>query len=57
MDHIAAVEEVPEDGSFLFTVQNCETDEHEEAILIRSDGGVRCWRNYSALHPRTPRQG
>ncbi|MFB6142923.1 MAG: Rieske (2Fe-2S) protein [Halorientalis sp.] len=37
---IAAVESVPEDSTFLFRVRDRESDEEEEAILVRVDGEV-----------------
>lgn len=49
---ITTVEEVPEDGTFLFTVRASDdaptdggTDERE-AILLRTEDGIVCWRNY-----------
>ncbi|MFB6218382.1 MAG: Rieske (2Fe-2S) protein [Halobacteriaceae archaeon] len=46
MERVAAVEEVPDEGSFLFTVRERESGDTEEAILVRTDGGIRAWRNY-----------
>ena len=44
-ERIAAVEDVPADGSFLFTVS--DDDEEREAILVRlSDGTIAGWLNY-----------
>ena len=50
---ITAVETVPEDGTFLFTLRASDgadrgdtgTDERE-AILLRTEAGVVCWLNY-----------
>ncbi|GGL63239.1 Rieske (2Fe-2S) protein [Halocalculus aciditolerans] len=45
---VAAVADVPEDGSYLFTVRD-EDGEEQEAILVRDGdeaGGVRAWLNY-----------
>ncbi len=41
---IAAVEELPDDTTFLFTIR--EGFDEEEAILVTDDGDVRAWRNY-----------
>jgi len=46
MATIAAVEDVPDDGSLLFTVRRRSDDECEEAILVTGGDEVRCWRNY-----------
>lgn len=43
---IASVEAVPEDGTFLFTVRDVETDEQREAILVDLEDGVAAWLNY-----------
>ncbi|WP_232701020.1 Rieske (2Fe-2S) protein [Halobacterium wangiae] len=44
-ERIAGVDEVPTDGSLLFTV--AEDGEEKEAFLVRlSDGTVVGWRNY-----------
>jgi len=56
---ITAVEAVPEDGTFLFTVRasdrpgsegdrddESEGDDQREAILLRTGTGVACWLNY-----------
>ncbi|MFB6135967.1 MAG: Rieske (2Fe-2S) protein [Halobacteriaceae archaeon] len=43
---IAAVEEVPDDSTFLFTVRDAETGDEREAVLVRTDGGVAAWFNY-----------
>lgn len=45
-DRIVDISAVPEDGSFLFTVEDRETDEQREAILVRIDDGVAAWFNY-----------
>ncbi|WP_254537375.1 Rieske (2Fe-2S) protein [Halomarina litorea] len=41
---IAAVEEVPEDGTLLFTIR--DGFDREEAILVRLADGVAAWKNY-----------
>jgi len=43
---IAAFDEVPADGSFLFILRDIEADERKEAILVRLDDGVAGWLNY-----------
>ncbi|WP_227375814.1 Rieske (2Fe-2S) protein [Haladaptatus halobius] len=44
-DHrIAAVSEIPDDTTFLFTIRN--GFDEEEAILVEQDGEIRAWRNY-----------
>lgn len=43
---VAAVEDVPEEGSLLFTVQDTEHGEKLEAILVRQDGEIHGWRNH-----------
>lgn len=42
---ITRLERVPEDSTFVFRVRETETDEHREAILVRSDDGVVGWFN------------
>lgn len=44
-DRIAAVDEVPEDSTLLFTLRNGD-GEDREAILVRLDGAVHAWLNY-----------
>lgn len=49
MDHgerITSLDEVPADGTFLFTLREKATEETTEAILVRSDDGVTAWLNY-----------
>ncbi len=41
---IAAVEEIPDDTTFLFTIRN--GFDEEEAVLVEDDGEVRAWKNY-----------
>ncbi|WP_231184315.1 Rieske (2Fe-2S) protein [Haladaptatus sp. DYF46] len=41
---IAAVEEIPDDTTFLFTIRN--GFDEEEAVLVENDGDVRAWKNY-----------
>jgi nitrite reductase/ring-hydroxylating ferredoxin subunit len=43
---ITTVDEVPDESTFLFTVRDSETDEEQEAILIRTDGEIVAWLNY-----------
>lgn len=45
---LTSVEEVPEDGSWLFTVTDPGRGE-EEVILVRCDGGVEAYKNF-CLH-------
>ncbi|WP_458206157.1 Rieske (2Fe-2S) protein [Haladaptatus sp. NG-SE-30] len=41
---IAAVAEIPDDTTFLFTIRN--GFDEEEAILVEQDGEIEAWRNY-----------
>lgn len=43
---IATVDEVPADGSFLFTLRRVEDGEKQEAILLRLEDGIAGWLNY-----------
>lgn len=43
---ITTVDEVPDESTFLFTVRDSETDEEQEAILVRTDGEIAAWLNY-----------
>ena len=43
---ITSLDSVPDDGTFLFTVDDVEDDERKEAILARLDDGVAGWLNY-----------
>jgi nitrite reductase/ring-hydroxylating ferredoxin subunit len=44
---IAAVEDIPDDSTFLFTVRSADGDSDEqEAILVELDGEVSGWLNY-----------
>jgi len=43
---ITATEKIPVDGTFLFTVRDCEADEEKEAILVRHEDGITGWLNY-----------
>ena len=45
-DRIADVAEVPEETTLLFTVEDRETDEEREAVLVDTDDGIRAWFNY-----------
>ncbi|MFB6196555.1 MAG: Rieske (2Fe-2S) protein [Haloplanus sp.] len=43
---ITALDSVPTDTTFLFTVRHRDTDERREAVLVRvADGAVRGWLN------------
>jgi len=42
---IAPVEDVPRDSTLLVTLRDGDGDERE-AVLVRTDGGVRAWLNY-----------
>lgn len=46
MTEIVAVEDVPEDSSYLFRVRDRDTGEEREAILVRPNGAVAGWLNY-----------
>ena len=46
MTDIVATEDVPGDSTYLFRVQEVESGEEREAILVRTDGEVACWLNY-----------
>lgn len=41
---IAALDDVPEDGTLLFTMR--DGFDHEEAFLVRLNGEVAAWRNH-----------
>ncbi|EFW90735.1 oxidoreductase [Haladaptatus paucihalophilus DX253] len=41
---IAAVEEIPDDTTFLFTIRN--GFDEEEAVLVEADDDIRAWKNY-----------
>ncbi len=43
---IAAVDDVPTDSTYLFTLREDESGEEREAILVRSDGELHAWLNY-----------
>ncbi|PSQ01519.1 (2Fe-2S)-binding protein [Halobacteriales archaeon QS_5_70_17] len=43
---IATVDEVPADGSFLFTLRRVEDGEEREAVLLRLEDGIAGWLNY-----------
>ena len=43
---IVAVEDVPTDSTYLFTVRERDSGEEREAILVGSDGKVHAWLNY-----------
>ncbi len=45
MERIASVEDVPETGSYLFTVREADGD-REEVILVRAADGVAAWKNF-----------
>lgn len=46
MTEIAAVEDVPDDSTYLFRVREVDSGEEREAILVRLDGEVAGWLNY-----------
>jgi len=43
---IAAVEDVPDETTYLFTVREVDTDEEREAIIVRENGDLHGWLNY-----------
>jgi len=43
---IASLDAVPGDTTYLFTVRDVDEGERREAVLVRSDDGVRGWLNY-----------
>ena len=43
---VAAVDDVPEETTYLFTVRGTASGEEREAILVRSDGDLHAWLNY-----------
>jgi len=43
---IAAVEDVPEETTFLFRVEPADSEDPKEAILVRNDGDIMGWLNY-----------
>lgn len=43
---VGSVEEVPESGTFLFTVRDVTADERREAILVRAAGRIVGWLNH-----------
>jgi len=45
-DRVVPVSEVPADGTYLFTARDVPADSVVEAILARTDDGVRAWLNY-----------
>ena len=42
---LTTVDDVPENGSWLFTVRD-RRGQREEAILVRTGSGVACWLNF-----------
>jgi nitrite reductase/ring-hydroxylating ferredoxin subunit len=42
---VTSLEGIPEDGSYLFTVEESDGDTGE-VILVRSNGGVSAWKNF-----------
>jgi nitrite reductase/ring-hydroxylating ferredoxin subunit len=46
-DRIAAIDKIPGDTTFLFTVREKETDEERESVLVRSNGDseITGWLN------------
>lgn len=45
---VTSVEEIPEGGSYRFTVEEAD-DGIEEVILVRLDDGISAWKNF-CLH-------
>jgi len=45
MERITSVEEIPDGGSYLFTVREPDGSE-EEVILLRLDDDVTAWKNF-----------
>lgn len=45
-ERITDVAAVPEDSTLLITVEERETGDHREVILVRADGDVAAWFNY-----------
>lgn len=43
---IAAVDDVPAETTYLFTVRETETGDEREGILVRNDGEIHGWLNY-----------
>lgn len=43
---LADLDEVPEDSTLLVTLQEDGEETETEAILIRLNGAVACWKNY-----------
>ena len=43
---IAAVDDVPDETTYLCTVREVESGEEREVILVRADDGVHAWLNY-----------
>jgi nitrite reductase/ring-hydroxylating ferredoxin subunit len=43
---ICSLTEIPDDSTFLFTVQDVDTETEREAILVRHDGDIMGWLNY-----------
>lgn len=46
MTEIVALEDIPDDSTYLFRVREVESDEEREAILVRVDDEVTGWLNY-----------
>jgi len=43
---VASVDEVPADTTYLFTLEEADSEEEREAILVRTDGEHHAWLNY-----------
>lgn len=43
---IAAVDDVPAETTYLFTVREAKTEDEREGILVRSGGEIYGWLNY-----------
>jgi len=55
---IAAVDDVPDETTYLCTVREIESGEEREVILVRDGGEIRGMAELlSTLHPHQHRQG
>lgn len=43
---IAAVNDVPHDTTYVFTIEEVDSGEQKEAILLRDDDSIYAWLNY-----------
>lgn len=46
MERVTTTDEVPEQGSFLFTVTDPDGDEAEVILIRDSEGEIAAWRNF-----------